>query len=69
MKLLPNVLISILGIGPVYSATIVSSLEISVTFKAMLNLLNIQAMHESNVSLKNSKLKQQGLLIPEIIFL
>ena len=61
MELLPNVLISIPGIGPVFSAGIMAESEISIVSKTMLSLLSMQVLHGNNISPEVLNPKQQGL--------
>lgn len=60
MELLPNVLISIPSIGPIFSAGMLKS-EISIVSETMLSLLSMQVLHGNSISPKILKPIQQGL--------
>ena len=68
MELLPNVLISIPGIGPVFSAGIMAEIGDINRFHNQAQLAKYAGLawkqHQSEIS----KLKQQGLLTPVIDF-
>ena len=68
MELLPNVLISIPGIGPVYSAGIMVKSARSIVLTVRLLLLNMQDLHGNNTSPVVSKLKLQGSSHPATDF-
>lgn len=68
MELLPNVLISIPGIGPVFSAGIMAEIGDINRSTIKLSLQNTQVLHGNNINPEISKLKQQGLLTPVIDF-
>ena len=68
MELLPNVLISIPGIGPVFSAGIMAEIGDINRFHNQAQLQNTQVLHGNNINPEISKLKQQGLLTPVIDF-
>ena len=50
MKLLPNVLISIPGLDPAFSAGIMAEIGDINRFGTMFSLLSIQVLHENNIS-------------------
>lgn len=69
MELLPNVLISISGIGPVYSAGIIAPrLEISIVLIIRPSLQSMQVLLGLSINLVTLKPKTQGLSNPEPIF-
>lgn len=68
MELLPNVLISIPGIVPVFSAWNPGRNRRYQPFPHQAQLANTQVLHGNNINPEISKLKQQGLLTPVIDF-